>query len=333
MMRAVFSLQSGPPGSLVIRKVPVPQPAPTQVRIAVRAASVSFLDSLIISDRYQYKPVRPFSPGSEVAGVVDAVGENVNGIETGLRVAAVLGYGGFAEFVLADREKIVSLPRDMTFSEAAGYLGSYGTSYHALHDRAALRRGENLLVLGAAGGVGLAAVQIGCVSGAKVIAAASSREKLEFAKKSGAQHTINYTDGRFREELTKLTNGKGVDIVFDPVGNHLTEKAFRSLAPNGRHLVVGFAAGEIPKISTNLALLKESSLVGVLWGAFCRREPEACRANFEKLNALYEAGRIHPVVSKIFRLEDAAVAIAHVMSGSSLGKTVIAPNQLGGMHL
>jgi NADPH2:quinone reductase len=282
-MKAVLCKAWGPPETLVVEEVPSPVPGKGRVLVAVRAAGVNFPDLLIIQNKYQLKPELPFSPGSEIAGAVKRVGEGVHGFMPGDPVFALIGWGGFAEEVLVDEAKLAPMPAGMDYATAASFGVAYATSYHALKDRARLVRGETLLVLGAAGGVGLAAVDLGKLMGARVIAAASSDAKLAVCRQRGAAAAINYETGDLREAIRALTDGKGVDVVYDPVGGKFSEAAVRGLAWKGRYLVVGFAAGDIPKIPLNLPLLKGASVVGVYWGEFARREPEANAANLREV--------------------------------------------------
>jgi NADPH2:quinone reductase len=270
-MKAVLCKAYGPPESLVVEDLPSPQPGAGEVVIAVKAASVNFPDVLIIQNKYQFKPALPFSPGSEVAGVVKAVGDGVTNVAPGDSVMAITVYGAFAEEVKTEARRLLPLPDGMNFANAAAFGLTYATSHFALVDRGELKTGETLLVLGAAGGVGIAAIEIGKVLGARVIACASTGEKLAVCREHGADETINYAIEDLRERIKELTGGTGVDVVYDPVGGQYTEPAMRSLAWRGRLLVVGFAAGEIPKIPLNLTLLKGCSIVGVFWGEFTRR--------------------------------------------------------------
>jgi NADPH2:quinone reductase len=294
--------------------------------ITVRACGVNFFDALIVQGKYQTRPSLPFSPGGEVAGVVKAVGEGVTGLATGMRVLAFVGHGGYAEEVRADATSVIALPAQMDFVTAAAFPITYATSYHALKDRGQLRSGETLLVLGAAGGVGLAAVEIGKIMGARVIAAASSEAKLVLAGEHGADALINYGSSDLRERIREVTGGKGADVVYDPVGGAYAEPALRSLAPGGRYLVIGFASGEIPKIALNLLLLKVVSLVGVFWGAFAKAQPQRNAANLSELLAWYAAGRLRPHVSATFPLERYGEALDAVMERKVLGKVVLVMN-------
>src|SRR6184192_4424675 len=306
LMKAVLCKQYGPPESLVIEELPSPAPGPGEVVVAVKAASVNFPDVLIIQNKYQFKPPLPFSPGSELAGVVKQVGPGVSQWRPGDRVIAFTTYGAFAEEVKVEAARLLPLPERMDFITGAAFLLTYGTSDHALRDRAALKASETLLVLGAAGGVGLAAIEIGKALGARVIACASSGEKLAVCREHGADATINYAAEDLRERIKSLTEGRGVDVIYDPVGSAYSEPAFRSIAWRGRLLVVGFAAGEIPKLPLNLALLKGASVVGVFWGDFARREPKAFAGSIAQLGLWFREGKLRPHVSKIYPLEKAA---------------------------
>jgi NADPH2:quinone reductase len=322
-MRAVLCKRYGPPSDLVVEDVPSPKPGEGQVLVAVHAAGVNFPDTLIIQGTYQFKPDLPFSPGGEVAGVVRDIGPGVTGIRPGDRVIAATTWGGYAEEVVAEAKRIIPMPEGMDFSTAAAFVLTYGTSHHALKDRAALKPGETLLVLGAAGGVGLAAVEIGKAMGARVIAAASSNDKLATCREHGADETINYTSENLRERIKALTDGRGVDVVYDPVGGDYSEPALRSMAWGGRFLVVGFAAGKIPSIPLNLALLKGCAIVGVFWGAFTRNEPQRNQENLQELLAWFKAGKVHPHISATYPLERAADALHDVMDRKVKGKVVL----------
>jgi NADPH:quinone reductase len=322
-MKAVLCKAYGPPESLVVEELPSPVAGPGEAVIAVKAASVNFPDVLIIQNRYQVKPALPFSPGSELAGVVTSVGEGVARVTPGDRVMAVTGYGAFAEEVKVEAARLMPIPAQMDFASAAAFGLTYGTSEHALRDRGALQPGETLLVLGAAGGVGIAAIDIGKVLGARVIACASTDEKLAVCRGHGADATINYATEELRERVRALTDGRGVDVVFDPVGGPYTELALRSMAWRGRLLVVGFAAGDIPKIPINLTLLKGCSIVGVFWGDFARREPEKLAEAMARLGDWYAGGRLKPHISATFRLECAAEALTLMAERKVMGKLVL----------
>jgi NADPH:quinone reductase len=322
-MKAVLCKQFGPPEALVLQDLPSPRPGDGEVVISVKAASVNFPDVLIIQNKYQFKPPLPFSPGSELAGVVKEVGAGVQGFKPGDRVMAFTTYGAFAEEVKTEASRLLPLPGKMDFVTGAAFLLTYGTTDHALRDRAALAAGETLLVLGAAGGVGLAAVEIGKALGARVIACASSEDKLAVCREHGADATINYADEDLRERVKALTEGRGVDVVYDPVGGAYSEPAFRSIAWRGRHLVVGFAAGEIPKLPLNLALLKGAAVVGVFWGDFARREPQRFAASVGQLIKWFGEGRLRPHVSQTLPLEKAAEALKIMAARQVKGKLVL----------
>jgi NADPH2:quinone reductase len=322
-MKAVLCKQFGPPESLVVEELPSPKAGAGEVVITVKAASVNFPDVLIIQNKYQFKPPLPFSPGSELAGVVREVGPGVTNVRPGDRVIAFTTYGAFAEEVKTDAVRLLPLPQQMDFVTGAAFLLTYGTSDHALRDRAALQSGETLLVLGAAGGVGLAAIEIGKALGARVIACASSEDKLAVCREHGADAAINYASEDLRERIKALTEGRGVDVVYDAVGGPYSEPAFRSLAWRGRLLVVGFAAGEIPKLPLNLALLKGASVVGVFWGDFAKREPKAFAQSIEQLARWYGEGRLRPHVSQTLPLERAGEAIQRLASRQAKGKIVL----------
>ncbi|MBE0550087.1 MAG: NADPH:quinone oxidoreductase family protein [Rubrivivax sp.] len=322
-MRAVLCKAYGPPESLVVEERPTPAPGPGQARVAVHACGVNFPDTLIIQGNYQFKPELPFSPGGEVAGVIQALGEGVTGFAVGDRVIAATTWGGYAEEVVAEAPRLIPMPATMDFRTAAAFTLTYGTSHHALKDRAQLRPGETLLVLGAAGGVGLAAVELGKAMGARVIAAASSDDKLALCTAHGADATINYQTEDLRARIKALTGGRGIDVVYDPVGGDLSEPALRSMAWNGRFLVVGFAAGRIPSLPLNLPLLKGCAIVGVFWGAFTRHEPARNAANLQELLQWWQQGRLRPHVSAVYPLERAADALNDLLQRRVQGKAVL----------
>jgi NADPH:quinone reductase len=328
-MKAVLCKQFGPPDSLVIEELASPRAGPGEVVLSVKAASLNFPDVLIIQNKYQFKPPLPFSPGSELAGVVKEVGDGVQGVRAGDKVIAFTTYGAFAEEVKTEASRLVPLPERMDFVTGAAFLLTYATTDHALRDRGALAAGETLLVLGAAGGVGLAAIEIGKALGARVIACASSEDKLAVCRSHGADATINYAAEDLRERIKALTEGRGVDVVYDPVGGPYTEPAFRSLAWRGRHLVVGFAAGEIPKLPLNLALLKGASLVGVFWGDFARRQPKDFAQSIRQLGRWYAEGKLKPHVSQTLPLEKAAEALKLVAARQVKGKLVLTIDNSG----
>jgi len=324
-MKALLCTVFGPLEHLAIREVPSPRPGPHQVLIDVKAASLNFPDALMAQGLYQVKPPIPFSPGTEIAGVIVEVGADVRGFRVGDRVGAVAGWGGFAEECVADAARVTSLPAEMDFETGAAFLFTYETSLHALRDRGRLGAGETLLVLGAAGGVGLAVVEIGKIMGARVIAAASSEEKLALCRKVGADETIDYVSGNLRDRVKELTGGKGVDVVYDPVGGPYTESAFRVTAWGGRLLVIGFAAGEIPKIPINLALLKERSIVGAYYGESVKHDPEGHLRNVKQLLEWYAAGKVKPSISEQVPLGKAAAAMKRMINRQVKGKVVVLP--------
>lgn len=322
-MKAVLCKEYGLPDSLVLAEVEPLRPGKGQVVISVKACGVNFPDTLIIQGKYQLKPDMPFTPGSEIAGIVKEVGEGVEHVQVGEHVIAFTGVGGFAEEVAADAAKLIKMPSGMDFATAAAFTLVYGTSHHALKDRAQLKPGETLLVLGAAGGVGLAAVELGKVMGAHVIAAASSAEKLAVCQQHGADELINYSTEDLKERVKALTRGKGVNVIFDPLGGNYSEAALRSIAWNGRMLVIGFAAGDIPRIPLNLTLLKGCSIVGVFWGSFTEREPQRNQEHLQELLTWFAQGKIKPHISATYSLDQAADALNDVMSRKVKGKVVL----------
>ena len=324
-MRAIRCNQYGPPESLAVEDLPDLEPQAGEVVIDVKAASVNFPDVLVIENKYQFKPPLPFTPGSEVAGLVRAVGAGVTQFRPGARVVAFTGHGGFAEQAVAPAAACMPLAEGIDFAQAAAFTLAYGTSHHAVVDRGALKAGETMLVLGAAGGVGLAAVEIGKALGARVIAAASSDQKLAICVKHGADATINYSTHDLREQIKALTGGKGPDVIYDPVGGIYAEPAFRSIGWRGRYLVVGFANGEIPKLPLNLTLLKGASIVGVFWGDFARREPQHNAAAFQQMVGWIGEGKLRPYVSARYPLEDTARALREMAERRVVGKIVITP--------
>lgn len=324
-MKAVVCKQFGPPESLVVEEVPDPTPGPGQLLVDVRAAGVTFPDALIIQDAYQFKAKPPFFPGGEVAGVVREVGEGVQDFEVGDSVVGGTGVtGGFAEQVVLSAASTRPLPKGIDFAEATGMLYAYGTSHYALKHRGQLQKGETLLVLGAGGNVGLAAVELGKLAGARVIAAASSDDKLSLCRERGADETINYTTENLKERTKALTDGRGADVVYDAVGGDHAEAALRATAWNGRFLVIGFTAG-IPKIPLNLTLLKGCQIVGVFFGAMVGREPELRDSIVRDLDEMTASGQLHPYVSKRYSLEEAPQALRDLQERRILGKVVIEP--------
>lgn len=309
------------------KDLPTPQPGPGEVLVEVKAASLNFPDLLIVQNKYQHKPALPFVPGSEFAGLVAGVGAGVKDLQVGQPVACLAGTGGFGTHTLAPAERCVPLPPGFPFVDAAAFIMTYATSYHALVDRAALKAGETVLVLGAAGGVGTAAIQIAKAVGARVIAAASSEEKCELCRSIGADAVINYTQqgvpNAFREAIKEATGGKGPDVVYDPVGGEFAEPAFRSIAWRGRYCVIGFAAGPIPSLPLNLPLLKGASVVGVFWGELARREPATAAATLQELARWYAQGRIKPVIDRTMAMAELKAAYAHMGSRAVKGKLVL----------
>ncbi|MFY0594612.1 NADPH:quinone oxidoreductase family protein [Roseivirga sp.] len=322
-MKALLCHEFGLPETLQISEVDKPSPTENQVLIKVKACGINFPDSLIIQDKYQFKPALPFAPGGEVSGIVEAIGENVIHVKPGDSVFALTIWGGMAEFVLADAHKCLPIPSNMDFVTAATTMYTCGTSLHALKQRAQIQAGETLLVLGAAGGVGLAAVQIGKLLGAKVIAAASTEEKLEVCKNLGADETINYTSADLRERIKALTEGKGVDVIYDPVGDKFSEPAVRSLAWEGRFLVVGFAAGVPAAIRLNLPLLKGASIVGVFWGAFAQKRPKESNQNFQQILNWIKDGKLKQHINRLYPLKEGSQAIRDLMDRKVIGKNVV----------
>ena len=324
-MKAILCKSWGPPESLVLEEVPDLVPKDKEVIIEIKACGVNFPDTLIIQGLYQFKPPFPFSPGSDVAGVVKAVGAEVTNHKVGDRVFALIGHGGFAEQVAVHKNACFPIPPGMEFVNAASFMMVYGTSYHALKDRARLKEGETLLVLGASGGVGLTAVELGKLMGAKVIAAASTEEKLELCRSYGADETINYTTEDLKARVKELTDGKGADVVYDPVGGAYSEPALRATAWKGRFLVIGFAAGDIPKVPLNLALLKGCAIVGVFWGAFAQKEAQKNMANTMELIQWFASGKLKPHIHKVYKLEETPEALRELMNRKVKGKVVIQP--------
>lgn len=322
-MKAVLCKAYGPPESLVIEEVESLRPGPGQVVISVKACGINFPDTLIIEGKYQFKPEMPFSPGGEVAGVVKAVGDGVERVKAGDRVIAFTGWGGFAEEVLAEARVLIPMPAEMDFVTASSFVMVYGTSHYALKDRAKIQPGETLLVLGAAGGVGLAAVELGKAMGARVIAAASSDEKLAVCQQHGADECINYANEDLKERIKLLTGGQGVDVIYDPVGGNYAEPALRGMAWQGRYLVVGFAAGEIPRIPLNLTLLKGCSIVGVFWGSFTTRDPQRNQEHLRELMTWFHEGKLRPHVSATYPLERVADALNDLRARKITGKAVL----------
>ncbi|KQM71836.1 NADPH:quinone oxidoreductase [Sphingomonas sp. Leaf20] len=326
----MLSTAPGGPETLTLSELPDPVAGRGQVVIAVKACAINFPDVLIIEDKYQFKPERPFAPGGEIAGVIDAVGEGVEDWQVGDRVIAMLGHGGLCEKVIADPAKLYRLPEGRSFAEGASLILTYGTTIHALLDRGHIAAGQTLLVLGAAGGVGLAAIELGKAFGARVVAAVSSDEKAAAARDAGADETLVYARAPFDKDQSKALAeqfkaavGKGgADVIYDPVGGDYAEPALRSIAWEGRYLVVGFPAG-IPRLPLNLTLLKSCDVCGVFWGAFAARDPKANQAHIETLFALWKDGKIAPRVTEVFAFEEGGKAIAKMAARNAIGKLVV----------
>ena len=322
-MKAVLCENWGPPESLIVRDIEPPVAGPGEVVINVRAVGLNFLDTLIIAGKYQFRPDFGFSPGAEFAGVISQLGEGVEDFSIGERVMAFNGWGAARERIAVKAHQLVRIPDEVAFETAAGMMVTYGTTYHGLRDRANIAAGETLAVLGAAGGVGQAAVEIGKAMGARVIACASSDEKLAFCKQCGADDLVNYSTQPLKEELKRLTGGKGVDVVYDPVGGALAEEALRATGWRGRYLVVGFASGDIPKIALNLVLLKGCEMMGVYWGEHVKREPELHRKNMQTLGRWYATGKIKPYVFETWPLEETAKALDAIARRKVRGKAIV----------
>lgn len=329
-MKALLSKAPGGPETLILEDVADPAAGPGQVVVAVRACSINYPDVLIIEDKYQFKPPRPFAPGSEISGVIDSVGDGVTGWSVGDRVLAMTGHGGLSEKVVVEAARLFRLPEGRSFAEGASLVLTYGTTIHALLDRGHLKAGQTLLVLGAAGGVGLAAVELGKAYGARVVAAVSSEEKAEAARAAGADETLVYPRGPFDKDQSKAlaeqfkaaVGRNGADVIYDPVGGDYAEPALRSIGWEGRYLVVGFPAG-IPRLPLNLTLLKSCDVCGVFWGAFAARDPQANAAHIETLFDLWESDKIGPRVSETFAFADGGKAIAKMAARGAIGKLVV----------
>ena len=322
-MRALICREYGTPDTMSVGEWDDPVPGEDDVVFDVKAAGLNFADVLMIAGQYQVKTPPPFVPGNEAAGIVTAVGENVTRFKAGDRIIGALRGGAFAEQSVVSEDFAVPLPDKLSFEQGAGYSVAYGTSYHALKQGANLQPGETVLVLGAAGGVGYTAVEIATAMGASVIAAASSNEKLAYAREAGADMTINYSETSLKDGVRELTDGRGVDVVYDPVGGELAEQALRATGWHGRYLVVGFASGEIPKLPANLALLKEASIVGVWWGTWAARHTDKMLQNMQELDAMVQDGRLRPRFSESFALDDFADAFRVIMERRVLGKVVL----------
>ena len=326
-MRALVCNAYGPPESLVIEERDDPVPAASQVVVDIAAAGINFPDVLIIGGKYQVKTEPPFVPGNEASGVVSAVGERVSRFSVGDRVIVTPQGGAFAEKCAVDESRVIALPSGLDFEQGAGFSVTYGTSYHALKQSAQLADGETVLVLGAAGGVGITAVEIAKAMGARVIAAASNDQKLAFATGAGADATINYGSTSLRDAVKELTSGEGADVVYDPVGGELASEAYRALAWHGRYLVVGFASGDIPAFPANIALLKEASIVGVWWGTWAAKNPQLQLQNMQELTSLIAAGTLKPRVTEVFALDDFRAAFASITGRRAQGKVILTMNQ------
>jgi len=322
-MKAIVCERFGPPSNLKLKEVDELKPKEKEVLIVVKACGVNFPDTLIIQGLYQFKPELPFIPGSDIAGTVKEIGKGISHVKPGDEVFGFVINGGFAEEVIVPSNTCFIKPPQMDFPVAASFMMAYGTSYHALKDRADLKEGETLLVLGASGGVGLAAVELGKLMGARVIAAASSHDKLSLCKRYGADEIINYSEENLKERIKELTGGKGVDVVYDPVGGDYSEAAIRGMAWEGRYLVVGFAAGEIPKIPLNLVLLKGCAIVGVFWGSFAMKTPQKNMQNTMQLMQWYGEGKLKPHIHGIYSLAEAPKALEEMMNRKVKGKVVI----------
>jgi NADPH2:quinone reductase len=323
MMKAILCPELGGPENLVLAEIAEPVPGPGEVLVRVKVAGLNFFDTLMLAGKYQFRPELPFSPGAECAGTVEALGEGVSGWRIGARVASFPGFNCCREKIVVRADRLLAVPDDVSDEQAAGLIVTYGTSLHALKDRAQLEPGETLAVLGAAGGVGLAAVEIGHAIGARVIACASSPDKLALAREHGAEMTLDYACEDLKEGLRRVTDGKGVDVIYDPVGGDLSEAALRSVAWQGRFLVVGFAAGSIPKIPLNLALLKGCDILGVFWGSFVERDPEAHRANMAQIFAWTAEKKLSAYVHGVFPLAETAAALDQLVKRQAKGKVLV----------
>lgn len=324
-MRALTCTAFDEPETLTVTEQPTPGPGPGEVLIRVQAASVNYPDALMVQGKYQVRPPLPFTPGAEAAGTVEAVGEGVTHLTVGQRVAAFTGTGAFATHLVAPAAATLPLPDDLDLNVAATLPLAYGTAMHALIDRGQLKAGETLLVLGAAGGVGLAAVMIGKALGARVIAAASTGEKLDLARAHGADEVINYADTDLKAALNELTGKKGVDVILDPVGDRWAESAFRAIAWGGRYLVIGFAGGEIPRLPLNLPLLKGASIVGVFWGEYARRDPRGNARHLTQLAGWVQSGTLKPEISRAYTLQEAPQAMRDLLERRVTGKVIVTP--------
>jgi len=322
-MKAILCEKLGLPSDLVYREVQDPVPGDNEVVVQVKACAINFPDTLIIQGKYQFRPDLPFSPGSDLSGVVHAIGSNVKNFKIGDEVFGVVRFGGMAEKVVVNKKMLFPKPPNISFANAASFLYAYGTSYHALKDRARLKEGETITILGASGGVGIAAVELAKLIGARVIACASTDEKLALCKKYGADELIKYTEEDLKQRIKELTDGRGTDVVYDPVGSSFTEAALRATAWKGRYLVVGFAAGDIPKIPLNLPLLKGCQIVGVFWGRFTQENPSQNMGNSLQIMQWLNEGKIKPHIYKTYSLENAPKALEEMMNRRVMGKVVV----------
>jgi len=322
-MKALVCNEFGPTENLSLEERPAPTPGKGEILVDIKAAGVNFPDVLTVQGKYQFKPELPFVPGAEVAGIVTAVGEGVTSRKVGDKVISTLQIGGFSEQCVASEYGSFGMGETMSFEQAAGFAITYGTSYYALKQQAKIQPGETLLVLGAAGGVGIATIQIAKAMGAKVIAAASSEEKLDFACEAGADLRINYSEENLKDKVKELTGGKGADVIYDPVGGDFSEQAFRAIAWDGRFLVIGFASGPIPAIPLNLMLLKGASLVGVFWGSWAARFPIESRQNFDELIEMIDGGQFSPLVTEVYSLDDYKAAFASISERRAKGKVIL----------
>ncbi|MFC6635174.1 NADPH:quinone oxidoreductase family protein [Microbulbifer taiwanensis] len=322
-MRALICEEYGSAELLVIAERALPELKSDEVRIDVRAAGINFPDALVIAGKYQVKPPLPFVPGGECAGVISAVGDKVKNYKVGDRVIAMPGMSAFAEQVHVKEHLLVPMPEKLSFEQAAGFCITYATSYYALKQRAAIQEGETLVVLGAAGGVGVTAIQLGKAMGARVIACASTTEKLEFCREVGADELINYSEESLKERIKELTGGKGADVIYDPVGGDYTEEAYRSIAWSGRYLVIGFASGDIPRLPLNLPLLKAGDIMGIFWGSWAQRDPRSNLQNFAELLQMVEEGKLNPLTTEIYSFEQYIQAFAAITERRARGKVIL----------
>ncbi|WOX05202.1 NADPH:quinone oxidoreductase family protein [Microbulbifer pacificus] len=326
-MRALVCEAFGPIENLKVRDWQLPALKPNEVRLEVHAAGVNFPDGLMVQGKYQVKPAMPFVAGGECAGIIREVGESVKGFKVGDRVIAMPGLAAFAEVVNVDHKLLMPMPAELDFQQAAGFCITYATSYYAFKQRAQLKEGETLVVLGAAGGVGVTAIQLGKLMGARVIACASTDEKLAFCRDLGADETINYSRENLKDRIRELTDGKGADVIYDPVGGDFSEQAYRSIAWGGRYLVIGFAAGDIPSLPLNLPLLKAGDILGIYWGGWAARDPKANMQNFSELLGFVQQGRLQPLTTEVYDLSDFTRAFAAINERRAKGRVVLTMGQ------